>query len=137
MSNNTIIGIVVAVVVLAIVLVFVLPGMMEEDPVLENGEDVIDYDDDPVLPEDDDIVVPDDDDIVVPDEDMAIMQLSEEEVQRVQEAYDEAIPEEMMMDPEAHMETLMALDEMLMQLSADELREITVEDIEEMLQEVQ
>ncbi len=65
------------------------------------------------------------------------MQLSEEEVQRVQEAYDEAIPEEMMMDPEAHMETLMALDEMLMQLSADELREITVEDIEEMLQEVQ
>ncbi len=127
MSKNTIIAIVVGIIILFVILIFALTGT--EEP-LPHEEEPFTPEEEMPLPEEGAAPPP------APEEDLPIMELSEEELMQLQAIYDEAIPE-MLADPEAHMDELMALDEKLMELTADELRELTVEDVREMLEETE
>ncbi len=124
MTKNILIGVVCA---LAIAIVFLIIPK-EEEPVAPKGED-------PVTPEQEAEIVIDPE-----QEDLPIMQLTEEELIRLQEAFEEVIPEEMQMaaeeDPDL-LESLLLLDEKIMELSLEELKALTADDIERMFEEVQ
>ena len=124
MSKNTIIGVVIGLIVIALVVfAFVLPGTNPE----ENGE---------TNPEENG-------ETNVLDEDLPIMELSEEELTSLTNIRNEALPEGARVDEEGNIEDesyeeeVNKLQEKVLQLTADEIRELTVEDFERMWEEVQ
>ncbi len=126
MSKNQIIGLVVAIIIVIVIgLIFIMP----------RGQQITPFEEDITVPEDDMDFI-EEEDMTLPEE-TAIMELTEEELMGLQLILDEAIPEEMFENPELYGGIIMEVDSKLMELTADELRELTVEDVRQMFEDVQ